>query len=1219
MCNHRRVVFFISCLLWIATAQGQTYIFGRADLTVGPGAFSAATGDFNGDGIVDIVSANQGNNTVSVRLGNLNGGFNSQVAYATGTAPTAVVTGDFNNDGNLDLAVSNGNCVIEVLPNALTELNCSAATVSILLGNGDGTFQPHLDYAVGKNPTSLAAADFNGDGNTDLAVLNSNDGTVSVLLGHGDGSFQPQVIYKVPDAQSLLIGDFNNDHKPDLALLADGVSVLLGNGDGTFQSALNYMPNVAPLSGPVLAAADFNLDGKLDLFAGGDVLLGNGDGTFVLHATYGANGSGGSPAAAGDLNGDGKPDLVIGTSVFLGNGDGTFQAAVPYAQEPYDSDTLLTDLNGDGKLDLAVVESGCTAYGCSTTPSATIAVLLGLGDGTFGTGKDYFLQSASSPAVSTSAYQVVSGDFNGDGKPDLAAAGTSGPNNTTTPLGVFLGNGDGTLQPEVPTILNLAAGPIATADFNADGKADLATVLSNCTNNTCVPGEAVVLIGNGDGTFQSPVENTVGLQPQNLAVGDFNGDTKPDLAVSNYASNTVSILLGNGNGTFQPHVDYGGVTGTIVTGDFNGDGKLDLAGVSRNGVALLLGNGDGTFQAAVTYTMNASSLVAADFNGDKKLDLAMISGSSAQVLVLLGNGDGTFQAPIASGTGSAGGPYLSSGDFNGDGKPDLILAPSYSGISVILLGNGDGTFGPPISNLLATGPIALADLNLDGQTDIAGGTGLLATTNGISLILSGAYKAISPAALNFGSQGVGTTSAAQTITIGNPSNVSINVASIAANGDFGQSNDCGASLAPAAHCAIPVSFTPTTTGSQTGTIAVTDSTRISPLAISLSGSGVNGPVLTADPGRTNFTPQAVGTSSTPAAVMLVNAGNAGLNISGISIAGTDSSDFSQKNNCGASLAAGAGCTVNVIFAPTASGSRTASIAISGTEPGSPLAVELSGTALGPALGLSPAMLSFASETVGIASAAQVVTLTNTGNEPQKITGISATGDFAETNTCGASLANGSSCQISVTFMPSAAGSRTGTVAIGGSAQTIALSGVGVAVPDFTVGLASGSPGSQTVTAGTNAQFSVALAPAGSFTGTVALTCSITPAATPAPTCSLSSSSVQLTGSGETVTVTVASTAPVTTASNHVASLAWTALLLGIGWLFPRKRRWLVVSVSAMVLVFGSALGCGGGGGGSSTPSHPTTTPGTPAGTYTATLAATSGSLSHTTTMTVVVQ
>jgi hypothetical protein len=368
----RRVRSGVLLLLLSSIAvHAQTYIFGRADFPVGAGAISIATGDFNGDGTLDLAVVNEADNTVSVLLGKPDGTFEPQVTYATGLGPLAVVAGDFNGDGNLDLAVTNGNCV----PGKLGLLTCDVRTVSMLLGNGDGSFQPHFDFVTGTQPSSIAAGDFNGDGKLDLAIANTQDGTVSVLLGKGDGTFQPEVAYPtVNNPQSVIVADFNGDHKLDLAVGGNGVSVLLGNGDGSFQKQL-------PASGgSPLAAADFNGDGKLDLFAGGSVLLGNGNGTFVLYATY----SSGVFAAAADLNGDGKPDLVIAqggfggsesnisalsVSVLLGNGDGTFQPATPYGTGAYPDSLAIADFNGDGKFDLAVADPDCDVYyfysGCS--------------------------------------------------------------------------------------------------------------------------------------------------------------------------------------------------------------------------------------------------------------------------------------------------------------------------------------------------------------------------------------------------------------------------------------------------------------------------------------------------------------------------------------------------------------------------------------------------------------------------------------------------------------------------------------------------------------------------------------------------------------------------------------------------------------------------------------------------------------------------------------
>jgi hypothetical protein len=1211
-------------LLSAVTSQAQTYIFGRADFAVGTGPASVATGDFNGDGIPDLVSVNQFDNTVSILLGNMDGTFNPQVPYPTGPGPTAVVTGDFNGDGNLDLAVTNANCVY-----GKGGLDCGPGTVSILLGNGDGSFQPHFDYATGIDPISLAAGDLNGDSKLDLAITNAVDSTVSVLVGNGDGTFKAQVVYATamqnfiessgPRSEQLLVmADFNNDHKLDLAVAcANVVDIFLGNGDGTFQNPIN-----SGSGGIGIATGDFNRDGNLDLVVEDtflretDILLGRGDGTFVLNATYPL----GESVSVADLNGDGKPDLAItalapravGVAILLGNGDGTFQSAVQYGVGGFTGDLegalldlIIADLNGDGKPDLVIANVAQSGPG-------SVSVLLGFGDGTFVGGTNY-------PAASGGGV-VISADFNGDGKPDLAT--------TYNPISVLLGNGDGTFQPAINTTTN--AGGFTAGDLNGDGKADLVGVFSNCST-TCLPGDAVVLIGNGDGTFKPPVEYTVGLQPESVAVGDFNGDGKPDLAISNYAASTVSILAGNGDGTFQPHIDYpvGASPGTIVTGDFNGDGRLDLATVnySGTGVSVLLGNGDGTFQKYYTVSVTLSGiywLATGDFNGDGKLDLAVTTETSGQLFILLGNGDGTFQTPILNSDGlNFGLPSVA--DFNGDGKLDLIVGGGYYYVAAILLGNGDGTFQPPIFNFLSTGLFAVADFNQDGSPDVAGSLIYEGAPAAVSVMLSVAFKGASPASLNFGSQGVGTTGTPQTITISNPSNVSLNIASIAASGNFSQTNNCGASLPSGDHCAVNVTFTPTATGLQSGAITVTDNTKISPLAIPLSGTGVNGPFLTPVPSRVNFASQSLGTSSNPAVIMFVNSGNALLNISSIGITGTNASDFSLKNACGSSLAPGASCSVKVTFTPTASGSRTAGVSISDTAPGSPQSVSLTGTGLGPVANLSLYQLTFGSQAVGTMSAAQAVTLMNTGSSPLDITSIAASGDFAETNTCNTSLVPGGKCQISVTFTPSAAGSRTGDVTVTdnavGSPQAVALSGTGTAAAGFSIGEASGSSNSATITPGQTASFDLAVTPTGSFAGTVSLSCTIAPAVTSEPICTVPASVNVTPGTAASAMVKISSTAAGTAGSisqanlpNGIAPTTTALLLLASGLLFVVfRRRGAGLAIPIIAVLFLGVAGCGGG-------SSPTTSmSGTPAGTYTATITAKSGSLSHNTALTLIVQ
>ena len=329
-------------------------------------------------------------------------------------------------------------------------------------------------------------------------------------------------------------------------------------------------------------------------------------------------------------------------------------------------------------------------------------------------------------AGTNSHYSVTVGDFNGDGKLDLAVA--EGNN-----VSVLLGNGDGTFKAPINSATGTSGGFVAVGDFNGDGKLDLARV-----NNATIPYSVSVLLGNGDGTFQAPVNYTAGPYPFRLAVGDFNGDGKLDLVVANrgslynFADSSVLVLLGNGDGTFQPAVAYGPVANpySITVGDFNGDGNLDLAvgnsGVIPSndgaGVSVLLGNGDGTFQSAVTYEagVHCYDLAVGDFNGDGKPDLAVRAVGPERFGVLLGNGDGTFQAPAAY--SPVGNPFsLAVGDFNGDGRLDLALAIGLSGTVSVLLGNGDGTFQTAANYTAGTYPVGVAvgDFNGDGKPDLA--------------------------------------------------------------------------------------------------------------------------------------------------------------------------------------------------------------------------------------------------------------------------------------------------------------------------------------------------------------------------------------------------------------------------------------------------------------------------------------------------------------------
>ena len=267
--------------------------------SAGHNTFYCTVGDFNGDGNLDIAVSNHSDNTISIFLGNGDGTFRSQLVSAAGLTPAEMAVGDFNKDGKLDIVV----------------MNDEETTFSILHGNGDGTFQSPVAYASGTNPaypdgssSNFAVGDFNHDGNLDLAISNSSNNTVSIVLGNGDGTFRAPVTYSVGTwPMQIATADFNGDGNLDIAVAnatsPGTVSVLLGHGDGTFQSPVTD-PSEA-YSGAVVVG-DFNGDGKLDLAVDGAILYGNGDGTFRAPTAV----STGGVFAAADLNGDGRLDLV---------------------------------------------------------------------------------------------------------------------------------------------------------------------------------------------------------------------------------------------------------------------------------------------------------------------------------------------------------------------------------------------------------------------------------------------------------------------------------------------------------------------------------------------------------------------------------------------------------------------------------------------------------------------------------------------------------------------------------------------------------------------------------------------------------------------------------------------------------------------------------------------------------------------------------------------
>jgi hypothetical protein len=406
------------------------------------------------------------------------------------------------------------------------------------------------------------------------------------------------------------------------------------------------------------------------------VLMGKGDGTVQNPISLTV---GGSPdaVAVGDFTGNGLDDIAVANAnrtvtVLLSNGNGTFQAPKSFSVGATPVGIAVGDFNGDGKLDLVTANS-----------DGTVAVFLGKGNGTFGT-----------RATSTTGGNLTSvavGDFNSDHKADLVAG-------TSTGLEILLGSGDGTFQLKQTLTFSRtvhgitfvsAVNSVAVSSLRSNGKSDV----------LALSGEALgVLLGNGDGTVQSPVFLNTGQSPAgSFVVGDFNGDGKPDIVTSDVAQYEIppsfAFLAGKGDGTFATptQVNLGEAASSLAAGDFRGDGKLDLVLATNqegNTVTVLPGNGNGTFATTpvVASPGLSTSIAVGDFNGDGKADLAT---SGASISVLLNNGNGTFRAgPVLPAPGF-GGPVVVA-DFNGDGKQDIAVTSADS--IDILLGNGNGTF-----------------------------------------------------------------------------------------------------------------------------------------------------------------------------------------------------------------------------------------------------------------------------------------------------------------------------------------------------------------------------------------------------------------------------------------------------------------------------------------------------------------------------------------------
>jgi hypothetical protein len=627
-------------------------------------------------------------------------------------------TADLDLDAQLDIVV----------------VNQGSGDISLLFGNGDGTFLPEERLAITGQATAVAIADVDRNGAPDLLIARYDVGvefnSVAVLLGRGDGSFrasQTSAWLRCPE--TILAADANADGQTDI-IVGDYANVVtfLGNGDGTFQFPLSSYTAV-PIR--FLTTCDCDHDGKLDLgIASGEqngssrILFGEGDGRFEREEQpHFAESANTSVIHLGDLDGDGITDIAAG-NLFQGQVtvrivDPTvfvyFNLGTVYAAGNGASSMVVVDFNGDGHLDIAVANEF----------SDDVSVLFGHGQGLFRDERRF--RAGVGPAA------LVSGDFDADGNLDLAVA-----NSRSDDLTLIFGAGDNTPEAPPPFRFPVASDPVLLrlADLNGDSRLDVLTGSST--------GPALsVSLGSGDGSFESARAFDADLgggafgRFRSVAVGDLNNDGRADVAVMPRLREEVAVHLsaadgGVGSRRFFP-IPFSG--NSIALGDLNGDGRLDVVAASsiEDFVVVLLGNGDGTLGGALTLPVDIvilDALALEDINADGRLDVIAMDTFSTLfrgVSVLFGNGDGTFQTQ-QSVQGVQSDLPVTIADFNRDGYADLVTTirvPDQPSQVTFHAGSGSGAFlpgqelavDPPVREVLA------GDMNGDGLADLVASVG----------------------------------------------------------------------------------------------------------------------------------------------------------------------------------------------------------------------------------------------------------------------------------------------------------------------------------------------------------------------------------------------------------------------------------------------------------------------------------------------------------------
>ena len=730
--------------------------------------YAIAIADLNNDNRSEIVVALWGTGSVGILTGYNAATFPFQSVYSLDFAPLpySLATGDFNNDSQSDIVVANS----------------GTDDISVLLGLGNGTFQAKVKYPVqvGFHPQSVLAADVDNDDQLDILTVNSNIDSMSIFLGRSNGSFKDQKLLALEHGSypyQVISGDLNNDNRIDLIIAGrdiNKIGIMLGYDYASFQNQQLYA-GMGNLGARAVVVNDFNNDNYLDIavtFYRSNtigVLLGYGNGSFGALMNY-SIGIGSSPYAllADDIDGDSRIDMITANlesasiSILFGYGNGSFANPMNFSTG-YGSGPVsiaAADFNDDSLLDIVVINSGTDNIGIfyqqdnrSFAPMVTylsengyelvattandfnndgkmdiavvncnvdsVGIFLGYGNGSFAKQMTY------STGYGTRPSWVAFGDFNNDRYLDMASTDSS--DNT---ISILLGYGNGSFATAKAYYTGIGSTPIYLTidDFNNDRKLDIA-VINYGTN------EIVLLFGFGDGTFLlgSAFSTGIGSRPNTLAVGDFNKDGRLDIAVAYYGWDNVGVFLGSHSepfsGVWGTFIGKGARPYSVAIGDFDHDGSADIAvaNYGTDNIGVLLGKGDGNLNDMITYSTGVGSapyfVAIGDFNNDNHSDIVVSNSETDDIAIFLGYGNGTFAVRKTFSTGARSRPYaLAVADFNHDNLLDIVIANSGTNNVLILYGLGNGTFGK--EELYSLGydyrpyAVVVTDLNQDDWMDI---------------------------------------------------------------------------------------------------------------------------------------------------------------------------------------------------------------------------------------------------------------------------------------------------------------------------------------------------------------------------------------------------------------------------------------------------------------------------------------------------------------------